>query len=160
MADKKEPKGPKNGVLPVDLNLLTEEEKEALTAEARQMILKDMKQDARDKYFDREVAKLRREHIPSDQFMRLTISSAEYVPYFMLDGDRYYNGYTYDVPQRVAAVLMEQMQRSWQHQEEINGRSRSNAYRQASNQRIGPQHAGSTTHGFAGRVTLDADTPI
>jgi hypothetical protein len=144
--------------IPADLNLLDEEDRRKLTAEAKAMILKEMQQDARDKYFEQETKRLRREHVPSQQFIRITINSAEYVPCFMLDGDRYYNGYTYDVPRNVAAVLMEQMQRSWQHQEEINGRSRYNAYRLPLNRTIGLQHQGVVTPGFAGSSVVDADS--
>lgn len=153
MADKTEKVTP----LPVDLSLLTDKEREELSAEARRSILADMQQDARDKYFALELAKLRRDKLPADQYVRITIESAQYVPFFMLDGHQYFNGYQYDVPRKVAAVLMEQMQRSWQHQEEINGRSKYNQYRRPRDVHVGPSMAGTPTRGFASghAVTLE-----
>ncbi len=159
MADKetKEPKGPKSSALPVDLNLLTDEDRKSLTAEARKHVLDGMRQDARDKYFQTELTKLRSEKLPSEQYVRLSIESAQYVPFFMIDGVQFYNGYTYDVTRKVAAVLMEQMQRSWQHQEEISGRSKYNPYRRPREAKIGPSMAGTATPGFATGHRIEAE---
>lgn len=50
------------------------------------------------------------------------IDLATYAADIRLDGQRYLHGSTHRVSRHVAAVLHEQMQRSWQHQESISGR--------------------------------------
>jgi hypothetical protein len=143
--------------LPVDLSLLTEDDRKALAVEARKSVLEEMKQDARDKYFADEMAKLRREQTPADRLVEITIDVAPFVPYIALDGVQFFHGYTYPVTVAQAAVINEQMWRSWQHQDEIDGRNRSEAYRRPQNRRIGRQDAGTSTRGFATGVTVNAE---
>lgn len=50
------------------------------------------------------------------------IDLATYAADIRLDGERFLHGSTHRVARHVAAVLHEQMQRSWQHQESISGR--------------------------------------
>ena len=54
-----------------------------------------------------------------------------------------------DFPRARAIVMYEQMQRSWLHQDEIDGRSRFNSYRKPQNITIGPRNIGQATPGFA-----------
>jgi len=147
--------GPKRVMPAADFSLLAPEDMEALRKEARASILEEMKQAARDKFFENEREKLRREKVPADTLVDIEINSAPYVPYFMLDGKSFYNGYTYKIPSKVAAVLYEQMQRSWRHQDEIDGRSR--VENLARNIRIGLRDAGTVTRGFAPGSVINAD---
>jgi hypothetical protein len=143
MVDKKEKDlGPKHAMPAADFSLLSEEDKKALREEARKSILEEMKQEARDKYFAEVRENIRRSKVPADKIVEVEVNSAPYVPFFMLDGKHFYNGYTYKVPSGVAAVLYEQMQRSWRHQDEIDGRTR--AHNLSRNIRIGPRDAGTT----------------
>lgn len=148
--------------IPVDLKLLSPEQRAALTKEARASVLAEMEQDARDEFFKKEITRVRREQIPAERFVHIMIDTAPYVPHIMIDGAMYFNGYTYPVEQSRAIVLYEQMQRSWQHQDEIDGRRRSEAYRRPQNRTIGPQHMGQATPGFSPRQTVElpADTEI
>ena len=90
----KKPAEPKK--IPVDTSILKDEDKKALRAEAAKSIAAEMEQDARDKFYADEMAKLRRGKIPEDRIVRIHIDSAPYVPFFMLDGVQFFNGYTYD----------------------------------------------------------------
>lgn len=146
--------------LPVDYSVLSKTEREALTQTAQQSVDEAVKQKASDAYFAKETERLRRKHIPSEQYVRIVIDSAPYVPYFMLDGVQFFNGYEYQVVRSQAAVLTEQMQRSWQHQDEVDGRSRFAPYRRAQGMKIGLQDAGTSTPGTAPGGAIHADMEI
>lgn len=141
--------------IPVNKNLLSADEREALKAEARKSVLEEMTQDARDAFFKDAMAAVRRENIPAEQYVHVMIDVAPFIPFIMIDGTQYFHGYGYDVEQRRALVLYEQMQRSWLHQDEIDGRRKSDAYRRPVNQVLGPQHMGQATRGANGVVVAE-----
>ncbi len=143
--------------IPVDPALLNNVEREELEKAARADVDEEMKQAARDKYFADVKDKLRRRHTPAERYERLLINAAPYVPFLMLDGVMFYHSHTYKVTGAQAAVLREQMQRSWLHQDEIDGRNKFNPYRVQRNVVIGPRDQGTSTRGFStgALVTLD-----
>lgn len=151
-------KGASQSKPPTNLSMLTEEEKKALYEEARASVLAEMEQDARDVYFQQALKEVRRGHSPKDQIVEVMIDIASFLPYIAIDGIQYFHGYTYPVERNRAVVLYEQMQRSWQHQDEIDGRSRFNPYRRPQNAVIGPRHAAQPTRGANGVVVLTDDT--
>lgn len=128
--------------LPVKMELLSAEDRVALTNEAQASILAEMQQDARDAFFASKLEELRRGEIPADQIINVTIDAAAFIPFIMIDGDQFFHGYTYEVPVKQARVLYEQMHRSWAHQDEIDGRGRAEAYRP------------SATHGYNRRPAI------
>ena len=150
MAEKEEKvkKGPGRPEFPVKLSLLSAEEKAALTKEAEQAVIDQRKSQASTAYFDQELERLRQEQIPAAQMVNIVIDSAPYILDFRLDGQVFMNGYEYQVPLPQALVLQEQMQRSWAHQDEIDGRSRSSSLRRVRDMQINPRHAGTVTRGF------------
>ncbi|MDE2471877.1 MAG: hypothetical protein KGL35_24915 [Bradyrhizobium sp.] len=153
-------KGPGAIKPPTKLSLLSKEDKVALQEEARKSVLAEMEQDARDEYFQKALKEARRAHTPSAQIVNVSVDLAPFLPHIAIDGVMYFHGYSYDVERPRAIVLYEQMQRSWQHQDEIDGRSRFNPYRRAQNVVLGPRHAGQTTMGANGVVSLPEDTTI
>ncbi|HXO11934.1 MAG TPA: hypothetical protein VN871_06185 [Mycobacterium sp.] len=155
MADKK--KGPLPGELPADPSLLSDVERQELTKSAQKAVDEDRKQTASDEFFKKEQDRLRRRHIPAEEYVNIVIDSAPYVPNFMIDGEQFFNGYEYRVTRAQAAVLCEQMQRSWQHQDEVDGRSRFAPYRRAQGMHIGEMHAGTATRGLGPGGSIDAD---
>lgn len=141
--------------MPVRKDLLSKDDRETLDSEAQKSVAAELAQDARDAYFAEALAKARRAHVPSDELLNVTIDVAPYVPFIMLDGVQFFHGYTYQVANRVRMVLMEQMQRSWLHQDEIDGRSRFNLYRRPQNVTIGPHNQGQPTVGANGLVQAE-----
>lgn len=141
--------------IPVNLELLSKEDRAALTEQARASVLETMSQDARDDFFQSEMERLRREQVPDEQIVSVTMDMAPYLPHIMIDQVQYFHGYIYDVPVTRARVLYEQMQRSWHHQDEIDGRGRTEAYRRPTNRTLGPSHAGTPTRGANGVVTAE-----
>jgi hypothetical protein len=155
MATKKGPRGPVD--LPADPSILSDVEREELTKSAAKAVAEDVKQAASDEFFKQETTRLRRKHVPAEEYVNIVIDSAPYVPFFMLDGVQFFNGYEYQVTRSQSAVLTEQMQRSWQHQDEIDGRSRFAPYRRAQGMRIGETHAGTVTRGLGDGGTINAE---
>lgn len=153
-------KGTPDKRIPIKMELLSKEDLEAIRREAKASVLAEMQQDARDAYFNQEVKRLKREHIPSEQIVSVSVDLAPFLPHIAIDGLLFFHGYTYDVPRTQAIVIYEQMQRSWMHQDEIEGRSRFNPYRRPQQLRIGPNDAGRTTMGANGPVHMPADTEI
>jgi hypothetical protein len=143
--------------IPVDKSLLNEDEMLELKKQARASVLAEMEQDARDAYFQEQVALARQANTPNERLVSVTMELAPFLPNIMIDGVMYFHEYTYDVPFSRAKVLYEQMQRSWQHQDEIDGRSRFNAYRRPANVRLGPQHASVPTRGANGTITAETE---
>jgi hypothetical protein len=152
-------KGPLGYELPADIGKLSKVEREEITKSAKEALDEALKQKARDAHFDQETERLRRAFTPDEQYVNIVIDSAPYVPYFRLDGAPFYNGYEYVVTRSQACVLIEQMQRSWTHQNEIDGRSRFAHYRRQQEMSINPAHEGSPTRGAAG-ATVSADMEI
>lgn len=156
----KKPEGPKK--IPIKLSLLTAVEKEEIRKQARATVLAEMEQDARDEYFKTAIAEARRDNTPQDQIIQVVIDIAPFLPHISIDGVMYFHGYEYSVPRSRALVMYEQMQRSWQHQDEIDGRSRFNPYRRAQNTTIGPRDADTVTRGMTrnSTVSMPADAEV
>lgn len=149
----KKPREPRK--MPVDMSVLSDEDRAALRKSAEASIKEEMQQDARDAYFAKQLEELRRKQIPAERMVSVTINLAPYIPFLLIDQDQYFADYTYDVPATRAAVLYEQMQRSWGHQDEIDGRSRFNAYRRPNNTVLGKGHVNTPTRGANGIITLE-----
>ncbi len=143
--------------VPVDTGVLTAEQKKALREEARALHAKDMEQAARDAYFAQMLKEAQREDTPADQIVYVTMDLAPFINRVLIDNVEYFHGFIYEVPMRLYKVLVEQMQRSWLHQDEIDGRSRAEAQRRPRATQIGPQHAGTSTPGFAPGHLLNAE---
>ena len=152
----KKDSGPKNVMFPVDVGLLTEEDRIALRKEAEHSVLEEQRQDARDKFYSDEIKRIRQSKIPAERMLEVKVESAAYVPFIMLDGTQYYNGYTYKVRQSVAAVLREQMQKSWNHQDEVDGRSRNAGYQRERYLHVDARNARLPTRGFDSGTVIDA----
>lgn len=156
----KSPKGPGRIQPPTDISLLTDVEKKELRQQAKESVLEEMKQEARDEYFRQALTSVRRKNAPAAQIVEIFVDIAPFLPYISIDGVQYFHGYTYQVERTKAAVMYEQMQRSWLHQDEIDGRSRYNPYRKAQNTVIGPRNVGQSTTGANGMVDLPEDMEV
>jgi hypothetical protein len=157
----KNEKGPQRPTTtPVDHKVLSADRRAQLTKQAEEDLAAEREQQAGDDWYDKELERLRRGYIPSAQYVRITIDAAPYVQFFMLDGVQYYPGYPYEVTRDQAAVLNEQCQRSWQHQDQIDGRDRYQPYRREQGMKIGVAQMGTTTRGFATGATINADMSI
>lgn len=141
--------------IPVRMDLLNVDEKKALREEARKSVLAEMEQDARDAYFQQALTEVRRENVPEDQIVHVAIDLAPFLNNIMINEVQYFHGYSYPVPQKLAIVLYEQMQRSWQHEDETSGRSKFSNTRRPRNRVLGPRDMGTVTRGVNGPITAE-----
>lgn len=112
----------------ISLPSLTEEEKRKLEAEARKEVEKKLKTKAMDEYKESIKKELERQaravgNVADDgeELEDIRIELAKYTMYIMLDGKVYYHGYTYKFGAKQAAVIRDQIYRSWLHDAEIHG---------------------------------------
>jgi len=130
--------------LPLNLQILTDEEIQELRADARKQVVTELSKQARDEYFAKALSEARSASIPDEEIIHVQIDVAPWCPGATIDGVQYFHGYTYPVKKSVACVLFEQMWRTWEHQDELDGRGRSESvrqfYRGPRNLTIGPRH--------------------
>ena len=104
--------------------LLTEEEKQAARAKAREHVLKHRKQKALDKYLATQIAREERGYEPEEQMVDIFIDLPKFAHFLNIDNVGYYHGLVYSVPLSKFRSMQEQMAISWAHQNEIEGRKR------------------------------------
>lgn len=114
--------------------LLTPAEIVKIKAEARASILTAKKADAKKTLLAEETQRLRNEeglttgNAHSDEVVSITIDLAQFAPNITINGQAYWHGRTYMVPRHVADTLRDTMYKTWSHQSEIDGKSRSAFY--------------------------------
>lgn len=124
----------------LDAALLTPDEIAAIELEVEADVTREAKEVAKKSL----KAKLTREHKRAkgleEQQVEVTIDIAPYDTRLLIDNFPYLQGQTYIVGEKRAQVLREQMQRTWGHQAEIDGKTE-NFYRRTRGQRILPSGA-------------------
>jgi hypothetical protein len=126
--------------LPFNLQILTDEELQELRAEARTTVLAELSKAARDEYLQKMIKEARSDHIADEEVLHVQIEVAPWSPGMMIDGTQYFHGYTYQVKKSLACVLFEQMWRTWEHQDQLDGRKRAESYRRPRNVMLGPHN--------------------
>jgi len=109
------------GILsPEDVADIRQQAQEQVTAaqrkKAREALLAKARAD-----LEREAREAAKRGVAKGDYVDVTIDLAPYAAYVSLDGERFYHGQTYRVARPVFAVLREQMQRSYAHQDSISG---------------------------------------
>lgn len=113
--------------LKVDSHFLTEEEKNALRAEAKENVKKQIKKDASEKFRLAEERAIIREQglktgkVFDDEEMKFKCDLPEHADSIMINGVRYYHGFTYPVPRHVFVSLQDIQARAWDHDADIRG---------------------------------------
>lgn len=117
-----------------DTPILSAKEIEEIKAEAKKKILAERKSAEKKKILEQETQRLKNEEglVTGDSFkdemVTVTIDLAPFSPSININGRPYWHGKTYNVARHVADTLREQMYRTWQHQNEIDGKSLSEFY--------------------------------
>lgn len=96
---------------------LSAAEIEAIRAEARESVAKEIRKQKEKALLDKFITEERQAAIPAKRLVPVFLQLAGSTNYIMLDGHQYYHDNVYHVEQAVAAVLLEQMTRSWAHEE-------------------------------------------
>ena len=118
------------------MDLLTPEDMQRITEEARAKIEAEAKFEAEEAFLAQEKERLRRETnpLPEEQTRPFTIDLPVSADRIVLDGRAYMHGHTYDVTKAVADVLNEQVQNLVRHEREVtSGNDYRNTFRKARN---------------------------
>jgi hypothetical protein len=134
MADEKK-KGPSTAKVIVDTSIVEPKRLEELRAKARSKVEKERTAAAEAQLLDQFEKEERQAGGLDEELVTIFLDFAPYCDRAMLDGVIYFNGQTKTVRASVADVLNEMMQRTWQHQSEIDGKSE-NFYRKSRNQGV------------------------
>jgi hypothetical protein len=109
------------GILdPEDMAEIRREAEERVRAAQRKAARAELLKKA-EQELAREAREAQKRGAARGDLVDVTIDLAPYAATIKLDGEEFYHGVQYRVGRKVAAVLYEQMQRSWQHQDSISG---------------------------------------
>jgi hypothetical protein len=134
MADDKK-KGPLSHKAIVDVSSIDPKRIEELRATAKAKVEKERKAAAEAQLLEQFTKEERQSGGLEEEMVQVTMDFAPYADRAMLDGVIYFQGQTKAVRASVADVLHEMMQRTWQHQSEIDGKSE-NFYRKSRSQGV------------------------
>ena len=142
----KAPKKPEDERKPLNLkpmaddeieSLLTPDERAQIELEAEADALEAKKAQAREQYRQKLREDRQRAAGLLEPQVMVTIDCAPYADRITIDNRVFLQGQRYTVPQSQFAVIAETMQRTWEHQAEIDGKDE-NFYRKARNPRVVP----------------------
>jgi hypothetical protein len=105
-------------------SLLTDEEKEQTRKRAAEHVLEARKKKATDEYFSAVVKEEEREYEPTEVIEDFYVELPEYTPFIKINNIAYFHGLVYEVPYSKARAMADIQWSAWQHQNEIDGKSR------------------------------------
>lgn len=116
-----------------DEPLLSKAEIEEIKKEARKELRAEQKKAAKDALKKKELSRLRMEEGlviggVEDEIVSMAIDLAPYADGILINGQKYWHGTTFTGPRHIARTLSEMSQRTWKHQNEIDGKSLTNFY--------------------------------
>lgn len=121
----------------VTSTLVSDERIVELRAKAKAKVDKERQAKAEAQLLEQFELEERRAGGVEEPLETLTIDLAEYCGDIRIDGVVYFQGQTYTVPRSRADVMREMMQKTWQHQAHVDGKSE-NFYRKSRQQHVGP----------------------
>lgn len=117
-------KGRQSPPVPADFSVLTVEDQMRLRKEAEATVQAERKKAAEAAFLDRLLDEERRNTGVEEELVQVTLNLAEFCDRITLDGRIYFQGRTYTVPVSVFDTIRDIAFRTWQHQDEIDGKSR------------------------------------
>ena len=122
-------KEPVKSKLPPNIAAIPPERIAELKKKAKAAVEAEQLKASEDAAYEKILAEERRALIPSERLETLTLDFATFTDKVTINGvDHYWHGATVTVPASVAAVLRDQMFRSWLHQDHVEGKDRMRAY--------------------------------
>ena len=105
-------------------DLLSEEDKKLTRERAVAHVLESRKKKATDEYFSAVVREEEREFEPTEVIEDFYVELPEYTPFIKINNVAYFHGLVYEVPYSKARAMADIQWAAWQHQNEIDGKSR------------------------------------
>ena len=128
-----------------DAPLVSEERKEALKRLAEEEILKELAKEEEDRLLDEYKEAARQARIPEEELLPYSINLAPCGgDHIRIDGQIFMHGMTYYWPKAKRDAVAEICQRTWNHEDEIHGKSE-NEYRRQRDFMVSQNGAVSTT---------------
>ncbi len=138
------PKGPLEKIQPPDFDILSDEHKERLEKAAAKAVLDEKVEAAEKAYLAAAIKRERRGKGLEEEQVTFTLDLATFCDRIVLDGVIYLHGRTYTVSKSAYESMREIAFRTWGHQLEIDGKSRT--LQQARNMKITPHGVVNTSH--------------
>ena len=107
-----------------DMTLLSSEDKARLRSKAQQDVEKERKDAAEKAFLAQALDEERREKGVDEELVTFTLDLAEFSDRIVLDSVHFMHGQTYTVPRSKYDSMREIAFRTWQHQLEIDGKSK------------------------------------
>lgn len=107
-----------------DIERISEEERRIIQERASQTVAEERKQAALKQLMEQALEAERRRGTVDEEECDVTIDLPDFADRITVDGASYFHGYTYAVGYHQFQSMREQMARAWQHQDEIDGKSR------------------------------------
>jgi hypothetical protein len=104
--------------------LLSAADREQILERARKHVEDERKEAVTDELLQKAIKAERRKHNPKEAFEDVILDLPPYQAYIALDGVMYFHGLRYTVTYSVARVMDDIAGRGWEHQNEIDGRTR------------------------------------
>ena len=101
---------------------LTAEEKALIREQARETVIKELKDQEEKALLDIYVKEARQELLPEEQTTPIWLNLSPHMDHIRLDDKMYLNETVYYVPPAVFSVLTEQMARGWAHEDQTEVR--------------------------------------
>lgn len=120
---------------------LTEEEKEAIWAEAQAEVAEELRAKAAEALKAEYAKRIRQSLIPDEKLEPILIDLAGHADRIRLDSVEYFHGSTYYMPLAMRQTVNEIMANTWKHEREIGG-ANSNMYRQPLERTLRPSDLG------------------
>lgn len=113
-------------------SLLTEEEMREIEDDIKAEIIAEAKKSEKERYRSEARRRIRVAKGLEEPQVTVLVDIPGFADKIVLDGRPYYHGYTYTVPDSVASCLMDQMDKSWRHEDNVGGANH-NEYRKPRN---------------------------
>jgi hypothetical protein len=134
-------KEPFKSRIPPNVKSVAEDRKAELRRKAQLAVKAEQDKASEDAFYEQVLAEERRALIPAERLETLTLDFAPFMDKVTINGDQHFwHGSTVTVPASVAAVLREQMFRSWQHQDHVEGKDRMATYQRQRNTVLSARH--------------------
>lgn len=104
---------------------LTQQEKDAIYKRAEEHVLKEIKTREEERFFDHAKRRAHQKLLPDQEQQDVLIDLPGHAAHILIDGVQYLHGFTYRMQKVQAETVRENMQRAWNHEDDVGGANRS-----------------------------------
>lgn len=120
-----QPQIPESFAQRLDFSQLTVEEKNEIYERAEKQILKELKTQQEEAFFQHALKRARQKSLPEHEQQDVLVDLPGHAFHILIDGVEYLHAFTYRMDKPKAETVREIIQRAWDHEEEVGGANRS-----------------------------------